>query len=298
MLHIFSWIKQYVCFRLHAFQERVLLWIKSLTTALVLGTFVDLTRGKAELVAENALVRQQLIILRRQVKRPLYRRTDRFLLVLLTRMVRTWKQALFLVQPETLLRWHRDLFRVFWKQKSKVHARKPRLSLETISLIKEMATHNRLWGAERIRGELLKLDIRVSKRTIQKYMRQIRPKRAHGQTWKPFLRNHAAEIWACDFLQVTDLFFRPLFAFFIIELKSRKVMHVNVTRSPTDPWVAQQLREATAYGQTPPYLIRENDKKFGPHCARVATTSGIKVLRTPYRTRAGRMPCVNAFWEA
>ena len=149
----------------------------------------------------------------------------------------------------------------------------------------------RLWGAERIRGELLKLDIRVSKRTIQKYMKQVRPKRARGQNWKTFLRNHAAEVWACDFLQVTDLFFRPLFAFFIIELKSRKVIHVNVTRSPTDPWVAQQLREATPYGQTPKYLIRDNDRKFGSHFARVATTSGIKVLRTPYRTPRANAVC-------
>ena len=97
---------------------------------------------------------------------------DRLLLVVLARMVWTWKQAPFLVQPETLLRWHREFFRVFWKHKSKAHARKPKLSPETISLIQEMATNNRLWGAERIRGELLKLNIRVSKRTIQKYMRQ------------------------------------------------------------------------------------------------------------------------------
>jgi putative transposase len=119
-----------------------------------------------------------------------------------------------LSRKTTLLGFHRELFRVFWKHKSQVYARMPRLSLETITLIKEMAANNRLWGAERIRGELLKLDIRVSKRTIQKYMQQVRPQRARGQTWKTFLCNHAAEIWACDFLQVTDLFFRPLFAFF------------------------------------------------------------------------------------
>ena len=96
---------------------------------------------------------------------------------------------------------------------------------------------------------------------------------------------------ACDFLQVTDLFFRPLFAFFIIELQSRQVIHVNVTRSPTDSWVAQQLREATPYGQTPNYLIRDNDCKFGPNFARVAATSGIKVLRTPYRTPRANAVC-------
>ena len=123
-------------------------------------------------------------------------------------------------------------------------------------------------------------------------MRRVRTTRPRGQNWATFLHNHAAEMWACDFLQVTDLFFRPLFAFFIIAQKSRKVIHVNVTRSPTDPWVAQQLREATPYGQTPTYLIRDNDRTFGQNFARVAATSGIKVLRTPYR-----MPRANAVCE-
>ena len=225
MLYLFLSIKQRVCFSFHALQERFSRWIKPPTTSLLLGTLADVTRGKSELLAENALLRHQLIILHRRIKRPVYRKTDRFLLVLLARMVRTWKDALFLVQPETLLRWHRELFRVFWKHKSKVHMRKPRLSSETIALIKEMAANNRLWGAERIRGELLKLEIRVSKRTIQKYMKHVRRKRPGGQNWKMFLHNHAAEVsgvGACDFLQVTDLFFRPLFAFFLIELQSRK----------------------------------------------------------------------------
>jgi putative transposase len=291
VLYLFLSIKQRVCFSFHALQERFSRWIKPPTTSLLLGTLADVTRGKSELLAENALLRHQLIILHRRIKRPVYRKTDRFLLVLLARMVRTWKDALFLVQPETLLRWHRELFRVFWKHKSKLHMRKPRLSSETIALIKEMAANNRLWGAERIRGELLKLEIRVSKRTIQKYMKHVRRKRPGGQNWKTFLHNHAAEVWACDFLQVTDLFFRPLFAFFLIELQSRKVIHVNVTRTPTDPWVAQQLREATPYGQTPKYLIRDKDRKFGPNLARVATTSGIKVLQTPYRTPQANAIC-------
>jgi putative transposase len=168
--------------------------MKPPTTSLALDALADLTRGKAELLAENALLRQQLIILRRQVKCPVFRKSDRFLLVLLARMVRFWKEALFLVQPETLLRWHRELFRLFWKHKSQVRSRKPGISPEAIRLIKEMAANNRLWGAERIRGELLKLDIRVSKRTIQKYMKQVPRKRPSGQTWKTFLRNHAAEV--------------------------------------------------------------------------------------------------------
>ena len=289
--HVLNYIKQLFTLDVQWLFQRFVCWTQPLCTSLPLATAADLFRSKPQLVAENVLLRQQLMILRRQIKRPVYGKTDRLLLVLLASMVRTWKQALFLVQPETLLRWHRELFRLFWKRKSKAHSSKPRLSLETISLIKEIATHNRLWGAERIRGELLKLDIRVSKRTIQKYMSEVRRTKPRGQNWKTFLRNHAAEVWACDFLQVPDLFFRSLFAFFIIELKSRKVIHVNVTRSPTDSWVAQQLREATPYGAKPQYLIRDNDSKFGSSFARVATTSGIKVLRTPYRTPRANAIC-------
>jgi transposase InsO family protein len=251
----------------------------------------DLGRSKSELMAENALLRQQLIILKRQVKRPTCTKTDRLFLVLLARVVRTWKQALFIVQPDTLLRWHRELFRLYWKRRSKASSHKPRVAAETIALIREMAKENRLWDAERIRGELLKLGIRVGKRTIQKYMRNVRTPQPRGQKWATFVHNHATQIWACDFLQITDLFFRPLFAFFIIEHTSRKVIHVVVTRSPTDPWVAQQLREATPYGQAPKYLIRDNDRKFGSCFARVAKTSAIEILKTPYHAPRANAVC-------
>jgi transposase InsO family protein len=214
------------------------------------------------------------------------------LLVLLTSMVRAWKQALFIVQPETLLRWHRQGFKLFWRYKSKAASPKPKISQETICLIQEMARDNRLWRAERIRGELLKLGIHVCKRTIQKYMRAVRTTRPRGQTWRTFLHTHAQQIWACDFLPVTDLFFRSLFVFFIIELHSRKVIHVGVTRSPTDAWTVQQLREATAYVVGPEYLIRDNDSKFGVDFARVAKTSGIEMLKTPYH-----VPRANAICE-
>ncbi len=129
---------------------------------------MDLSRGKAELIAENALLRQQLIVLRRQIKHPTCTKTDRLLLGLLAKADRTWRQALYIVQPETLLRWHRQAFRVLWKRKSKAMSTRPKISPEVIVLMREMAQHNRLCGAERIRGELLKLDIRVCKRTIQK----------------------------------------------------------------------------------------------------------------------------------
>jgi putative transposase len=148
------------CF-LRSLHHRFVAWTKPNTTSLMLRMLTDLARSKSKLVAENALLRQQLIILRRQVKRPACTKTDRMLLVLLARLVRTWKQALFIVQPETLLRWHRQGFQLFWKYKSRTASLTPRISPETVSLIKEMARDNRLWGAERIRGELLKLDIRV-----------------------------------------------------------------------------------------------------------------------------------------
>jgi putative transposase len=167
----------------------------------------------------------------------------------------------------------------------------PKISAETVALLQEMARDNRLWGAERIRGELLKLGIRVCKRTIQKYMRPVRTPRPRGQTWKIFLHTHAQQIWACDFLPVTDLFFRSLFAFFIIELHSRRVIHVGVTRSPTDAWTAQQLREATAFGVGPKYLIRDNDSKFGVTFARVAKTSRIEMLKTPYHAPRANAIC-------
>src|SRR5918997_4778 len=154
-----------------------------------------------------------------------------------------------------------------------------------------MAGNNRLWGAERIRGELLKVDIKVAKRTVQRYMRQARPPRPHGQTWATFLQNHAKDIWACDFLQVHDLFFRPLFAFFITDLSSRRVVHIGVTRSPTDEWVAQQLREAMPFGEAPKYLIRDNDAKYGSHFDAVAVGTGIEVLRTPIKAPRANAIC-------
>jgi putative transposase len=179
----------------------------------------------------------------------------------------------------------------FWRQRSKLASTTPKIAAETITLIETLALNNRLWDAERIRGELLKLGIRVSKRTIQKYMRQERMNPS-SQTWSTFLHNHASEIWACDFLAVTDLLFRSLFVFFIMELQSRKVIHIAMSRHPTDVWVSQQLREATPFGQAPKYLIYDNDNKFGPLCARVASTSSIKVLKAPFRS-----PRANAYCE-
>ncbi len=146
-----------------------------------------------------------------------------------------------------------------------------------------MAALNRRWGAERIRGELLKLGIRVAKTTVRRHMRGSHPARRGGQSWATFRQDHLGETWACDFLAVTDLLFRPLHACFMVALESRRVVHVGVTRHPTDAWVARQLREATPFGERPIYLIRDNDRKYGSPFSRAAKASCITELRTAYR---------------
>jgi len=193
------------------------------------------------------------------------------------------------VQPDTLLSWHRNLFHRYWRRKSKPEKNEPRISPETIELIEQMASENRLWGAERIRGELLKLRVKVSNRTIQKYMLKERHNKS-GQTWVTFLKNHIRDIWACDFTMVNDLLFRPMHVFVIMELHIRRIVHAAVTRSPTDEWVTQQLREATPWGEGPKSLIRDRDGKHGKRFAVVA--SGIEILKTPVR-----VPRANSYCE-
>ncbi|MEA3336011.1 MAG: integrase core domain-containing protein, partial [Chloroflexota bacterium] len=165
--------------------------------------------------------------------------------------------------------------------KSNPKSQSPRIPAETISLIRQMAADNLTWGAERIRGELLKPGIKVSKRTVQKYMARNDTPSPSGQTWATFLMNHAPHIWACDFTQVFDIMFRSLFIFLIIEHASRRIVHVAVTSHPSDAWVAQQLREATPWAEGPRYLIRDNDPKFGQHFSAIAAGTGIKEIRTP-----------------
>jgi transposase InsO family protein len=155
-----------------------------------------------------------------------------------------------------------------------------------------MARNNRLWGAERIRGELLKLAISLSKRTIQKYLRRLRDTHPRGQSWATFLANHGDVIWSCDFLQTYDLLFRPLFLFFIVHLGSRRIVHIAATRNPSHDWATQQLRNATMDGTAPRFLIRDRDDKYGPTFDRVVESLGVRVIKT-----AIRAPNMNAIAE-
>ncbi len=154
-----------------------------------------------------------------------------------------------------------------------------------------MARDNRFWGAERIRGELLKLGIHLTKRTILKYIRTVRTSHPSNQNWLTFIRNHANTVWACDLLQTYDLFFRAIFIFVLIEIESRRIVHVNVTRNPTDFWLAQQLREATPFDQTPHYLIHDRGSNYGETFVHVAASSGITLLKTPYRAPKANAIC-------
>lgn len=260
--------------------------------SVVLASVTNLSRSKTELIAENALLRQQLAILKRQSQRPRLTVADRLRLLFFSRIVKTWRQAILLVQPDTLLRWHRQGFQMFWKLKSKAGRGRQQIPDDTIELIRWMARENPLWGAERIRGELLKLGIHMAKRTIQHYMQQERSGGPASQTWATFLKTHAREVWACDFIPVIDLLFRQIYVFFIVELATRRVVHFGVTRHPSQFWVAQQLREATPNGQKPRFILRDNDSKYGSAFDSLAKATGIEVLRTPYRA-----PRANAIAE-
>ncbi len=272
---------------------RFLAWTRPATGPRVGSAIGDLPRTKAALIAENALLRHQLVVLHRQVKRPVLTPADRLRLVLLARLVRSWRAALLVVPPDTLLRRHRQGFRLVWRARSRGASKRPQVPAATVAAIQRLAAENRLWGAERIRRELRKLGIRVGKRTVQRHMGAARPARPRGggQAWATFLRNHAHETWACDFLPVVARGFRPLCAFVIVERGSRRVVHVGVTRHPTDAWAAQQRREATPFDRRPRYLIRDNDRKYGSAFARVAAGSRIGVLRTAYRAPRQNATC-------
>lgn len=257
------------------------------------GFLADLWRTPAELRAENAFLRHQLTVAARGSKRPQVRAWDRFLLLALSRVLPRWRDALLLVKPDTLLRWHRDSFRLFWTWRSRKKSPfPPRVPSEVVDIIRRMATENRLWGAERIRGELLKLGIAVSKRTIQRYMSKARTTPPSGQRWSSFLRQQAAGIWACDFVEVRDLWFRCHYVFVVIHLETRQLLHAASTSTPTAAWTVQQLRDLTPFGIGPKFLLRDNDGKFTGAFDSVALSAGIGVIRTPVLA-----PKANAFVE-
>jgi putative transposase len=246
---------------------------------------------------EILVLRHQLQVLRRQVKRPVYRHWDRALLAAASRILPRKRWGAFLVRPETLLRWHRSLVARKWTRPHRPPGR-PAIDPELCKLILQMATENPRWGYMRIKGELGKLGIAVSATSIGMLLRRsgVGPAPRRGPTWRQFLKAQASGILACDFFTVETAFLKTLYVLFFIEIGTRRV-HVTVsTTNPDSSFVTQQARnlamslaeEGTQIG----FLIRDRDVKFSPSFDDVFVSEGIRVIRTPIRA-----PNANAFAE-
>ncbi len=250
----------------------------------ILQLFRALFRDRSQLALENLALRQQLAILRHKAPRPRLRRADRVFWVSLARIWEDWRSALILVRPETVLRWHRKGFRYFWKWKSRG---RPCVSPEVIRMIRRLCRENPLWGAPRIRSELLLLGFDVAEATVVKYMTR-RGRRPPSQTWRTFLRNHLRTTAACDFFVVPTATFRLLFAFVILSHDRRRILHVDVTAHPTAEWAAQQIVEASpAEGTEPRYLLRDRDSIysgwFRHRVARLAIREIVTAPQSPWQ---------------
>ena len=247
-----------------------------------------LTRGKASLAAENLFLRKQLGLFLEREKRPrrFSNQASRFTMGVLARLF-DWREALVVVKPETLVRWHRKGFRLFWRWKSRRKGRR-RVPEEIQALIRQMAEDNVTWGERRIANELqLKTGLRLSPRTVRKYM----PPRPSGrssttsaQRWSTFVKNHADALIAADFLTVVTARFRILYVFVIMELGSRRLLHTNVTRYPTADWTLQQFREAVPHEHPYRFLILDRDSIYSERLVKSVTGFGLGVLRTPRKT--------------
>jgi transposase InsO family protein len=223
---------------------------------------VDLLKPRCRLEAETLLLRHQLTLaLRRAPPRPRLFSSDRALLVWITRLWPSLLGTVQMVQPETILRWHRAGFKVFWRWKSRNRAGRPKIDRGLRDLIRRMSKENPLWGASRIHGELLMLGFEVAQSTVSKYM--ARPSKPPSQSWKTFLRNHAEAIAAIDMCVVQTLTFERLFAFLVLGHGRRHLWWFEVTRHPTAEWLARQITEAFPWNSAPAHLVRDNDRAYG-----------------------------------
>src|SRR5215475_5165936 len=216
-----------------------------------LGMFlIDLFKSRRRLEAENLFLRHQLsIALRRAPPRLQFSGCDRALLVWMTRLWPDLLGVTRVVEPETILRWHRAGFRAFWRWKSRRRAGRPKIDRELRDLIRRMSQENPLWGASRIHGELLMLGFEVAQSTVSKYM--MRAPKPPSQSWKTFLRNHAEAIAAIDLCVVPTLTFDRLFAFLVLGHGRRQLLWFEVTRHPTAEWLARQITEAFPWTSAP-----------------------------------------------
>jgi transposase InsO family protein len=248
-------------------------------------------KSKLRLEAENAMLRHQLMVLRRRVRgRVRLTNNDRWFFIQLYRWFPSILQVLTIIRPETLVRWHRAGFRCYWRWKSRPLGGRPQIETELRVLIRRMSVENPLWGAPRIHGELLKLGFEIAQSSVAKYM--VKRRQPPSQAWRTFLRNHAPEVAAMDLFVVPTIGFDLLYAFVIVRLDRRDLAWINVTANPTAEWVARQITEAFPWDEAPHYLVRDRDRIYGSVVRRRLRAMGIRDKPT-----APASPWQNGFAE-
>src|ERR1700716_4016467 len=248
-------------------------------------------KPKSRLEAENAVLRHQLIVLRRKVSgRARLTNTDRWFFVLLYRWFPSILKVVTIVQPETLVHWHRAGFRRYWRWKSRRRGGRPQIETELRALIRQMSTENFLWGAPRIHGELLKLGFELAQSSVAKYM--IKRRGPPSQEWRTFLRNHAPDIAAMDLFVVPTIGLKMLYGFVIVRLDRRDLVWINVTTHPTAEWVARQITEAFPWEMAPRYMIRDRDRIYG-----IVVTRRLRAMGIRDKPTAPGSPWQNGFAE-
>jgi transposase InsO family protein len=257
-----------------------------------LGTLiVDLFKSRSRLEAENLFLRHQLTIALRQTSPRLrLRGSDRALLIWMPRLWPSLVSAAQMVQPETVLRWHRAGFKIFWHWKSRNRAERPQIDHSLRDLIQRMSRENPRWGASRIHGELLMLGFEVAQSTVSKYI--VRPSRPPSQSWKTFLQNHAEAIAAIDMCVVPTATFDLLVAFLVVGHGRRQLLWFEVTRHPTAEWLARQITEAFPWVSAPTYLVRDNDGAYGHDF-----TSRVRAMGIRDRPISPQSPWQNGYAE-
>ena len=241
-------------------------------------------KTRRQLAMEILALRHQLGVLKRSVKRPRLTNADRGLWVLLSRRWASWSDALIIVKPATVVKWHRAGFRRYWTWRSRPKGGRPAIDPEVRALIKRMAAAN-LWGAPRIHGELLKLGIQISEATVSKYL--PRRRKPPSQTWRSFLDNHVSDLVSVDFFTVPTLSFRLLFAFVVLAQDRRRILSVNVTSNPSAAWTANQIVQTFPWETAPRYLLRDRDGVYGSFFRHRMRNLGIKEVviarRSPWQ---------------
>jgi len=258
---------------------------------LLLNLGASLFKPKSWLEAENAALRQQLVVLQRQVRgRVQFTNSDRLFFIQLYRWFPSVLKAMTIMRPETVMRWHRAGFRRYWRWKSRNLGGRPKIAADLRALIRRISVENRLWGAPRIHGELLKLGFAVAQSTVAKYMASNGG--PSGQSWGTFLRNHMPHIAAMDLFVVPTISFNLLYVLVIVRLARRELVWINVTAHPTAEWIAQQITEAFPWHESPRYLIRDRDKIYG-----VAVTRRLRAMGIRDKPIAPGSPWQNGFAE-